>query len=137
MAITVLCGCGTILVHLMGGTNERWRAIFEVVASVARRELIVALIESPPHREVDLPAAANSPEDRIDPERLRLNLVHNHLPRMAEEGFIEWERDSLRARRGPRFDEVAAVIKAIDAYDGVPQHLTEGCRYFEEQEASS
>lgn len=121
----------------MGGTNERWRAIFEVVASVARRELIVALIESPPQGAVDLPEAANPPEDRIDSERLRLSLIHNHLPRMAEEGFIEWERDTLRARRGPRFDEVAAVIEAIDAYDGVPQHLTEGCHYLDEQEAPS
>lgn len=121
----------------MGGTNEKWRVIFEVVTSAARRKVIIALMESPPHRAVDLPSAANSPEDRIDTERLRLNLIHNHLPRMAAEGFIEWGRDPLRARQGPRFDEVAAVIEAIDAYDGVPQHLTEGCHYLDGRDAPS
>lgn len=121
----------------MVGDGDRWRAIFEVFASGVRREIIVALMETPPGGAVELPEAASPPGDDIDPERLRLNLIHNHLPRMAAEEFVEWDRDPFRVRRGPRFEEAAAVIEAIGTYRGLPGHLTEECYYLEEGDACS
>jgi hypothetical protein len=73
------------------------------------------------------------PEYRLDPEELQLNLIHHHLPLMAEHGFIQWEKTPLSVERGPAFEEVAAVLQAIDTYDEFPQHLFEGC-YFHEQD---
>jgi hypothetical protein len=62
--------------------------------------------------------------------------MHEHLPMMEEAEFIEWEREPFRVWRGPRFDDVAAVILAIDADDDFPAHLTEGCHFHEQNSVS-
>lgn len=112
--------------------GERWQMIYQTLAAGTRRRIIGSLLEAPAGRRLSLPEAANLPEYRLDPERLRTNLLHNHLPMMAEAEFIEWESDPLTVGRGSRFDEVSSVILAIDEYDAFPQHLVEDC-YFHEQ----
>jgi hypothetical protein len=49
----------------------------------------------------------------VDPEVLRRELHHRHLPKLSAMGFGEWEADPLVAGRGPRNEEVATVIKAL------------------------
>ena len=114
--------------------NEMWADIFRTLVSNTRREIIAALVENPPDRAVSLPEAANSPECRREPDSLSVDLIHNHLPMMAEKGFIEWEREPFCAKRGPRFDDVGEVITAIQTHDQMPQHLTEGCYFLEQDE---
>ena len=46
-------------------------------------------------------------------EQCRLALVHNHLPMLADGGYVDWDRDAGRVRRGPRFDEVAALLDLL------------------------
>lgn len=117
---------------IMNGNDGRWHEIFTVMASGARREILVALMNTPPHVGVKPPGDVDAPDSEGAPERLRLELIHRHLPRMAEAGFVEWDRDPLRVRRGPRFDEVAAVLGAIDGSEATPRHLTEGRHDLEE-----
>lgn len=105
-----------------------------MISASARRNVIVALMRRHPREAVSLPESAVAPDARGDRERLRVELVHTHLPKMADGGFVEWDRDPLRARRGPRFDEVAAVLRAIQGHDGIPSHLVEGCHYLGETE---
>lgn len=112
--------------------GERWRNIFETLSSGTRRQIIGSLLENPPDRAVALPEGANLPEYRIDPETMYVNLVHCHLPMMERAGFIEWETEPFCVRRGPRFEEVAAVILAIDTYNEFPEHLIEGCHFHEQ-----
>jgi hypothetical protein len=52
---------------------------------------------------------------------------------MANAGFIEWEERPFYVRRGPRFEEVAAVIMAIDTYEEFPQHLIDGCHFHDQE----
>lgn len=84
-----------------------------------------------PGRALSLPDAATTPDGRRDPERLRLNLVHHHLPLMAEYGFVQWDRRPLSAERGPAFEEVEAVLGAVDEYENLPRRLVEGCHFLE------
>jgi len=67
-----------------------------------RREVVTTLtdIDSP----ISVGALAGGDEQR------RLALIHNHLPMLANGGYIDWDRDAGRVRRGPRFDEVATLI---------------------------
>lgn len=111
--------------------GERWHRIFRTLSSGTRRQIIGSLLEAPPDRKLSLPEAANHPDHRLDPETLSDNLFHNHLPMMAEGGFVEWDRSPFQVGRGPRFEEVAAVIVAIDVYDEFPEHLIEGCHFHE------
>lgn len=112
--------------------GARWENIFRTLVSATRRRIIGSLLESPPDRAVALPEGANNPESRGDPDELCAELHHCHLPKMERAGFIAWEREPFCVRRGPRFEEVAAVIMAIDTYEEFPQHLLSGC-YFHEQ----
>jgi len=111
--------------------GERWHRIFRTLSAGTRRQIIGSLLEASPDRRLSLPEAANHPDYRLDPETLYDNLVHNHLPMMARAGFVEWERNPFRVERGPRFEEVAAVIVAIDVHDGFPEYLLEGCHFHE------
>ncbi|MFB6120802.1 MAG: hypothetical protein ABEJ68_06775 [Halobacteriaceae archaeon] len=112
--------------------GDRWRGIYTTLTEAPRRQLVGSLLEAPPDRSLSLPEAANMPEFRLDPTDLHLNLVHHHLPLMAEYGFIEWDTTPLSVQRGPAFEEVAAVLQAIDAYDEFPQHLFDGCHFHEQ-----
>lgn len=111
--------------------GERWRLIFRTLTISTRRRIIGSLLEVPPDRKISLPEAANLPGHRVDPEVLTTNLVHEHLPLMERAGFIEWEREPFCVGRGPRFEEPAAVLLAIDEYEEFPEHLLERC-YFHE-----
>jgi hypothetical protein len=117
--------------------RKRWRRIFQTLSAGTRRQIIGSLLEVPSDRKLSLPEAPNMPDYRLDPEKLQFNLVHNHLPMMANAGFVEWEQDPFWVKRGPQFEEVAAVIKAIDTYDDFPQQLIEGCHFHEQNRVNS
>lgn len=44
-----------------------------------------------------------------DRRRERLRLYHVHLPKLAEAGLIEWDRDEDEVRPGRRFDEASRL----------------------------
>jgi len=88
-------------------------------------------MEADPDRVLSLPEAANMPENRKDPEQLRLDPVHHHLPFMADYGFIRWDRRPLSVGRGQAFEEVEAVLQAVDEYGSLPNQLVEGCHFLE------
>jgi len=112
--------------------GERWHTVFRTLSDGTRRQIIGSLLEASPNRKLSLPEAANMPDYRLDPEMLHTNLVHNHLPIMAQAGFVKWEKEPFCVERGPRFEEVSAVILAIDTYEDFPQHLIDGCHFHEQ-----
>lgn len=108
---------------------ERWRLVYQTLASGTRRQLVGSLIEADPGESLPLPEAANSPEYRLDPAVLTTNLLHEHLPMMTDAAFIEWDEEPFRVSRGSRFEELSRVLLAVDEYDKIPSQLVDGC-YF-------
>jgi hypothetical protein len=101
--------------------RERWDSAFKALAAAPRRELVVRLQECAAGESVSLPDAAIRPDAPVDRERLALALHHQHLPRLANSGYVRWTDEPFRARRGPRFAEIATVLEAIaDAADRFP-----------------
>lgn len=53
---------------------------------------------------------------------VEIQLEHNHLPKLEEEEFIEWDRDAGVVTRGPAYDEIEPVIDTLlanaDAFPG-------------------
>ena len=43
-----------------------------------------------------------------------LQLVHNHLPRLEEAGYIDWDRDTGTISKGPRYDEIKPLIDLME-----------------------
>ena len=116
--------------------------IFEALAHVQRRRLLVDLLEGGPRRVPELSEATrelagaseafirqylsdHSDIDGVDDDLLRLYYVH--LPMLAEHGFVEWSAESRLATRGARFDELLPVLELLayraepDASGGVPE----------------
>ncbi|WP_418282540.1 hypothetical protein [Halorubrum sp. DTA98] len=113
---------------------EHWNLVFRALSAEPRRQLIVSLLDCPENQSVPLPEGAINPDVPENPERLKIDLQHNHLPKLADFGFIEWETKPLVAHRGPRFQEVAVVFEALhSSATDIPDSLVKGCQRLEEE----
>lgn len=107
---------------------ELWDTMLRALAAEPRRQLIVSLADTPPGESVALPEAANRSRPRREPELLYRELIHSHLPTLEQAGLVEWEREPLSARRGPRFEEAAAIVAVVRSHaDELPQSLQDRC----------
>jgi len=113
---------------------DSWNGAFRALSAEPRRQIVMSLLETPKGRELGLPEAANPPFMLLDPEELRIDLVHEHLPMLAARSYVEWERDPLRVRRGESFEEVSSILRSLmDCADSIPDELVEGYQRLEEQ----
>ncbi|MGQ4555149.1 hypothetical protein [Halobellus sp. GM3] len=109
---------------------ERWDDVFSALANGVRRQLIIALLDAGPSGSVALPECASGEEEPTDPERLRVELCHRHLPMLAKHGYVEWGTDPFIASWGPRFDELAKVVERLfGTAREMPDSLSNGSRH--------
>lgn len=112
---------------------DRWDRLHQVLASQERRMIVYSLLDAPQERRIPLPDAALMPESSWDRERASIRLQHDHLPQLAEAGYVRWERDPFCVQRGPRFEEVEVMFELIhDSIDRFPKSLITGCEIYEE-----
>ena len=112
---------------------DRWDQLHEVLASQERRMIIYSLKDAPEERRMPLPEAAMTPESSWDQERTTLRLMHDHLPKLADAGYVRWERDPFCVQRGPHFEEVEVMFDLIhDSIGQFPNSLITGCEIYEE-----
>ncbi|USZ70349.1 hypothetical protein [Natronosalvus halobius] len=115
-------------------TMRKWNDVFEALSAEPRRQLIVSLLDAPRDEAVPLPERAINPDAPADPNVLRKELFHRHLPLLDDLGFVEWESDPFVASRGPRFEEVAAVFEALHSHAAeLPESLVLGCQRLERE----
>jgi len=93
---------------------------FDVLSHPERRRLLVALDDHNPRDENEF--VANSVAgDGDNLELLQLEMYHQHLPKLEEAGFIDYDRDSDAIMCGPRFEEIEPLIKLMnDHQDELP-----------------
>jgi hypothetical protein len=82
------------------------------VAHPQRRRVLFARFDHPEGVDSHDLSGDGAPEGgRAD--RRRVALRHDHLPRLSERGFVDWDRDDGTLRRGPRFDEVRPLLELL------------------------
>jgi len=112
--------------------SENWDAVFRALSAEPRRQLLVSLLDAPPDQSVPLPQSAMMPNVPTDPERLRKELYHVHLPMLEEMGFATSEAEPLVAARGPQFDRVATVLELLHSDAAtLPDSVVVGCQRLE------
>lgn len=117
---------------------DGWDRVFEALSSAPRRQIIYSLLDASPGATVSLPESASNPNVAVDPESLRTQLRHCHLPKLAEMNFVDWETGPWVASRGSNFDDVAVVIHALQSNAvQIPDHLAVGCRRLEQERDDS
>lgn len=85
---------------------------FGVLSHPYRRRILIRVHDSNPRDEPEFSAAALA-EDADEDELVDIELHHRHLPKLAEAGYIDWDREANEVRRGPRFDEIAPLIELM------------------------
>jgi len=84
----------------------------DMLSDSYRRELLLALLEHNPQNDDD-----RDPLDIIDPplepEVLEIELFHKHLPKLEDQGFIEWNRDTGKISKGPDWDDIEPLLRLI------------------------
>lgn len=87
--------------------------LLELLSNPHRRRILTLLNASNPRDEVELAFEELAGDD--ENYDVTLNLSHNHLPRLADLGFISWDREQHVVTRGPRFHEISPVIELLEA----------------------
>jgi len=107
--------------------SRRWNRVFNALSVEPRRRLVASLLEHSSEDAVALPNGA-TPVSSVGVEELEVSLAHVHLPMLAESGYVRWEADPFQASRGPRFEEVAAVLEVLGSdTQTLPDTLAAGC----------
>jgi len=73
-----------------------------------RLMITLLLLEDGQKSESDL-LLRGEPESR----EVKDDLVENHLPKLEEAGYIEWDRESGTISKGPRFDEIEPILELM------------------------
>ena len=100
--------------------ERQFKRSLSALADPYRRQLLVALLDHNPQDDTDRdPLDILSEADEA--EVLESELVHTHLPKLDDMGFISWDRDSNNISKGPNWDENAPVLILIhDHKDELP-----------------
>lgn len=100
-----------------GPDAEATDRALSALSHACRRRLLFELYEEvEPGETVPISAIHAAP---FWTERRRILLYHVHLPKLAEHGYITWNRAEETIRRGPRWDEIEPLL------DLVHSHLSE------------
>lgn len=88
---------------MVAASKDQISTIFDVLRHPFRRYILLRLYSRDGATEISLDSRNFMPKD-TDREQFRRELSHIHLPKLADTGFIDWDRHQNTIRRGPRFE---------------------------------
>lgn len=83
-----------------------------ILADRHRRLLLAALDDHNPQTEVRTPEGVELEREELT--ALQIEMRHNHLPRLEEAEYIEWDRNLHVVTRGPKFEEIQPVLDMFE-----------------------
>lgn len=95
-------------------TQTRADELFDALGHRQRRELLVALLD---HNPQDMtPTVAEEVPDEAAPVEEVVEMTHIHLPKLAEYGYITYDRETEEVSKGPAFDEIRPMLELLIAH---------------------
>ncbi|MCO8244943.1 MULTISPECIES: transcriptional regulator [unclassified Haladaptatus] len=97
--------------------------LFDALRSSYRRRILLEVLDHNPREEDEFASNSFAPDETTDEvERLKMELQHRHLPKLADAGYIDWDPETETIRRGPNFDEIAPLLTLmLDHPDELPE----------------
>lgn len=96
----------------------------DALADSSRRRLLLALLQQDRQgvgdAEISLHVAIR--DDDVAAQQRRM--VHAHLPKLEDVGFVEWDREANLVRPGPRFDDVRPLLRVLRDHDDLSDHTS-------------
>lgn len=77
----------------------------DVLSNVHRRRLLIALRDKNPQND-----GTNATSVEESQRERAILMRHVHLPKLVDHGYIDWDQESNRVTKGPRFDEIRPLI---------------------------
>lgn len=93
----------------MGEMRNTLDDAMEALANSNRRRLLRELRNDDPPGVIPVTSLETGPG-----ERSAIEMTHVHLPKLAEEDIVEWDRESGTVGRGPAFEWVMPVLDVLD-----------------------
>lgn len=92
---------------LMGTTGEgvTWDAVFDALRVEKRRTLLENLITE---------SQADTTSEMVIDEEFDIEMYHCHLPKLASQGFIEWDEADQSVMAGENFEKVRLILEVIE-----------------------
>lgn len=101
--------------------SQRSAEVYGSLSHSYRREILTELYRREHSEGFPIPVDELVKED-LGPRGISLELYHHHLPRLADAGFIRWDKEVNVVRRGPRFDDAASIIELmVDDREELPE----------------
>lgn len=109
----------------MNPVSTNRETTFDLLSSAVRRELVTVLHESGPvarSRLTERLAAAEADGDADEElrRRTRISLHHNHLPRLADAGLVNYDDDEVTPT-----SRLEAVARKIARFERTERALTQ------------
>lgn len=82
-----------------------------VIAHEARRRLLISLLDA--HSGATTPIAITDWMDGTDATVPKTAMIHTHLPKLEDRGFIRWDREGHLVTRGPQFREIEPLLTIL------------------------
>ena len=83
--------------------------VFALLSDPRRRYIVTQLLDA----EARPVEAFVRSSDRVDSRTEEIALHHTHLPKLHGASVVDWDRDAAVVRRGPRFEDVEAVVELL------------------------
>jgi hypothetical protein len=97
-----------------GQTDATLDEVFHALSHSYRRRVLLALADRGP-RDGGF-GTGQLVRDGEAREQFTLALYQIHLPKLAEAGFVDWNPEADRVRRGPQFDAIEPVLEFVEAH---------------------
>ena len=101
------------------GATQRPSAFDDALDALAdryRRRLLVSLLHHNPQDDADEQLPADVSVTDTESEVLQSEMIHRHLPKLDDLGFIEWDRDAAEIAKGRRFEELRPLLELLDTH---------------------
>lgn len=100
----------------MSSRHERTDRVFEVMSHRDRRRLLVALrkhtdTEDP---QYDVGALSEAIVQDGDAEQAQVQMVHRHLPKLEDFGYVRWDREAGTVEKGPEWTALEPFLGLLD-----------------------
>ena len=94
--------------------------IADALGDQARRHILVLLLDHNPVKQSEVVAKNDPRED----EKLEIQLIHTHLPRLDDMDYIGWNRDHGTIVKGPNWEEIEPVVRLLsDNRERIPSNM--------------
>lgn len=89
-----------------------WAELFEALSDPYRRQLLLALLDHNPQDDDDQDPLGILVDGQAADD-LETKMIHHHLPKLEEMGFIKRDRDTNEISKGPEWTKIEPVLTLI------------------------